>query len=74
MISRPGCDPRAYAANSDTTRTLRMRFGPTRYGYSSEFKEFMRTHPVLLGRAITVGRTVMELQPVHIRRTRRPGI
>jgi signal transduction histidine kinase len=36
------------------------------YGYSSEFEEFMRTHPVLLGRASTVGRTVMELQPVHI--------
>jgi two-component system, NtrC family, sensor kinase len=36
------------------------------YGYSSEFEEFMRTHPVLLGRATTVGRTVMELQPVHI--------
>jgi GAF domain-containing protein len=38
----------------------------TSYGYSSEFEEFMRTHPVLLGRATTVGRTVMELQPVHI--------
>ena len=36
------------------------------YGYSSEFEEFMRTHPVLLGRATTVGRAVMELQPVHI--------
>jgi GAF domain-containing protein len=36
------------------------------YGYSSEFEEFMRTHPVLLGRATTVGRTVMELRPVHI--------
>jgi len=36
------------------------------YGYSSEFEAFMRTHPVLLGRATTVGRAVMELQPVHI--------
>jgi GAF domain-containing protein len=36
------------------------------FGYSAEFEEFMRTHPVLLGRATTVGRTVMELQPVHI--------
>jgi signal transduction histidine kinase len=36
------------------------------YGYSSEFEEFMRTHLVLLGRATTVGRTVMELRPVHI--------
>jgi signal transduction histidine kinase len=36
------------------------------FGYSPQFEKYMQTHPVLLGRATTVGRTVMELQPVHI--------
>ena len=36
------------------------------FGYSPEFEKYMEAHPVLLGRATTVGRTVMELQPVHI--------
>jgi signal transduction histidine kinase len=36
------------------------------FGYSPEFDEFMKTHPVALGRGTTVGRTVMELKPVQI--------
>jgi signal transduction histidine kinase len=35
-------------------------------GFSSEFEKYMETHPLPLGRATTVGRTVLELQPVHI--------
>ena len=35
-------------------------------GYSAEFEKFMQEHPILLGRATTVGRTVLELRPVHI--------
>ncbi len=36
------------------------------FGYSTEFEKYMQAHPVLPGRATTVGRTVMELRPVHI--------
>ena len=35
-------------------------------GFSSEFEKYMETHPLPLGRATTVGRTVLALQPVHI--------
>jgi GAF domain-containing protein len=35
-------------------------------GFSSEFNEFMKTHPIALGRGTTVGRTVQDLQPVQI--------
>jgi GAF domain-containing protein len=36
------------------------------YGYSSEFKEFMETHPVELQRRTTVARAIQEKKPVQI--------
>jgi signal transduction histidine kinase len=35
-------------------------------GFSSEFNEFMKTHPLAMSRGTTVGRTVLDLKPVQI--------
>ena len=37
------------------------------YGFSTEFKKFVETHPVELQRGTTVARAIQEKKPVHIR-------
>jgi two-component system, NtrC family, sensor kinase len=36
------------------------------YGYSPDFRRFMETHPIRMGRGTIVGRTLSERRPVHI--------
>ena len=36
------------------------------YGYSREYEDFMRRHPIKPGRGTIAGRTALECQPVHI--------
>ena len=36
------------------------------YGYSREYENFMRRHPVAPGRGTIAGRTVLECKPVHV--------
>jgi GAF domain-containing protein/anti-sigma regulatory factor (Ser/Thr protein kinase) len=36
------------------------------YGYSPNFRRFMETHPIRMGRGTIVGRTLLERRPVHI--------
>jgi signal transduction histidine kinase/mRNA-degrading endonuclease HigB of HigAB toxin-antitoxin module len=36
------------------------------YGYSPEYEDFMRRHPITPGRGTIAGRTVLECKPVHI--------
>ena len=36
------------------------------YGYSREYEDFMRRHPIKPGRGTIAGRTALECQPVHV--------
>jgi signal transduction histidine kinase len=36
------------------------------YGYSREYEDFMRRHPIAPGRGTIAGRTVLECKPVHV--------
>jgi GAF domain-containing protein len=36
------------------------------YGYSREYEEFMRLHPITPGRGTIAGRTALECRPVHV--------
>ena len=36
------------------------------FGYSDEFNEFMKTHPIELGRGTVTGRTVLDGKTVHV--------
>jgi GAF domain-containing protein len=36
------------------------------YGYSREYEDFMRRHPIKPGRGTIAGRTVLECRPVHV--------
>src|SRR6516165_9319811 len=36
------------------------------YGYSREYEDFMRRHPIAPGRGTIAGRTVLERRPVHV--------
>ena len=36
------------------------------YGYSREYEDFMRIHPITPGRGTIAGRTVLERRPVHV--------
>src|SRR6516165_2475824 len=36
------------------------------YGYSREYEDFMRQHPITPGRGTIAGRTVLECRPVHV--------
>ncbi len=36
------------------------------YGYSREYEDFMRQHPIAPGRGTIAGRTVLEHRPVHV--------
>ena len=36
------------------------------YGYSREYHDFMRRHPIAPGRGTIAGRTVLECKPVHV--------
>jgi two-component system NtrC family sensor kinase len=36
------------------------------YGYSREYEDFMRRHPIARGRGTIAGRTVFECKPVHV--------
>jgi GAF domain-containing protein len=36
------------------------------YGYSREYEDFMRRHPITPGRGTIAGRTALECQPVHV--------
>src|SRR5215475_5339894 len=39
------------------------------YGFSPEFEEFMRAHPILPGHGTVVGRAVMERRAIHVQDT-----
>ena len=36
------------------------------YGYSREYEDFMRRHPIKPGRGTIAGRTALECRPVHV--------
>ena len=36
------------------------------FGYSREYQDFMRRHPIAPGRGTIAGRTVLECKPVHV--------
>ena len=36
------------------------------YGYSREYEEYMRGHPIILGRGSVIGRTVLDRKTVHV--------